>query len=47
MNPLSATPGGVSIRVHVQPRASRTEILGLHGDAIKIRLAAAPVDGAA
>jgi uncharacterized protein (TIGR00251 family) len=47
LNPISATPGGVAIRVHVQPRASRTEILGLHGDAIKIRLAAAPVDGAA
>jgi len=47
LNPISATAGGVSIRVHVQPRASRTEVLGLHGNALKIRLAAAPVDGAA
>jgi len=47
LNPISATAGGVSIRVHIQPRASRTEVLGLHGNALKIRLAAAPVDGAA
>jgi len=33
--------------VHVVPRARRTEVSGRHGDAIKIRLAAAPVDGAA
>jgi len=47
LNPISATPDGVAIRVYVQPRASRSEVLGLHGDTIKIRLAAAPVDGAA
>ena len=33
--------------VHVQPRARRTELAGGHGDAIKVRLAAPPVDGAA
>ena len=33
--------------VHVVPRAKRTEVVGRHGDAIRIRLAAPPVDGAA
>ena len=33
--------------VHVQPRASRTGISGTHGDAIRVRLHAPPVDGAA
>ena len=38
---------GVVLSVHIQPKASRTECVGFHGDAIKIRVAAPPVDGAA
>ena len=33
--------------LHVVPRASRTEVVGMHGDAVKLRLAAPPVEGAA
>jgi uncharacterized protein (TIGR00251 family) len=36
-----------TIVVHVVPRAKVTEVAGRHGDAIRIRLAAPPVDGAA
>jgi uncharacterized protein len=31
----------------VQPRASRTELIGVRGDEIRVRVAAPPVDGAA
>lgn len=36
-----------TLTVHVQPGAKRTEVAGVHGDALKIRLAAPPVDGKA
>jgi uncharacterized protein (TIGR00251 family) len=41
------TPTGIRLRVRVQPRASRTEIAGPYGNAVKVRLAAPPVEGAA
>jgi uncharacterized protein (TIGR00251 family) len=40
-------PRSVVLAVHVQPRAARTEVVGLYGDALRIRLMAPPVDGAA
>lgn len=38
---------GVRFSVSIQPRASKNEISGLHNGALKIRLTAPPVDGAA
>lgn len=38
---------GVILRLHVQPGAKRTAIAGMHGDAVKLRLAAPAVDGKA
>lgn len=45
--PIQAITGGVRISIYVQPRASRTEVVGLHADAIKLRVAAPPVEGEA
>ncbi len=42
-----ATDGNVTLTLHIQPGAKKTEFAGLHGDALKIRLAAPPVDGKA
>ena len=42
-----AADGRITLTLHIQPGAKKTELAGLHGDALKIRLAAPPVDGKA
>jgi uncharacterized protein (TIGR00251 family) len=45
--PYTETSDGLVFKVHVVPRASRSEIVGEHNGALRIRIAAAPVEGAA
>lgn len=47
MSWYQANAKGWVISLHIQPGAKSTEVVGLHGDALKIRLAAPPVDGKA
>ena len=44
---LSVDAGVVRFSVHAKPRAKKSRIVGVHGDALDVALAAPPVDGAA
>jgi uncharacterized protein len=44
---LTAVAGGVIVRVHARPGASRARVAGLHGEALKVQVRARPVEGAA
>jgi uncharacterized protein (TIGR00251 family) len=41
------TAGGWSLALHVHPGAKRAEVAGLHGDRLKVRIAAPALDGRA
>jgi len=44
---LQQTKHGVEIKVHIQPRASKNEIIGTYGGRLKITLTSPPVEDAA
>ena len=44
---LQETAAGVLLRLQVQPRSSRNQLVGLQGELLKIKLCSPPVDGAA
>ena len=44
---IQATPDGVRIRIRLVPRASRDQVMGEHGGALRIAITAPPVEGKA
>ena len=44
---LNSSRDGLILSVHVQPGAQTTVVSGVHGDRLKIRIAASPTDGRA
>ena len=44
---LRGVPGAVELTVYAQPRASKSRVAGVHGEALKVQIAAPPVDGEA
>ncbi len=47
MLPVKETPQGMTFKVFIQPRSSKNNLAGLYADALKIKITAPPVDGAA
>ncbi len=44
---LGPCAGGVVLRIHAQPGASRSRVAGVYGEALKVQVRARPVGGAA
>lgn len=44
---LRTSGADVVLSLHIQPGAKKTEVAGVHGEALKVRLGAPPVDGKA
>jgi uncharacterized protein (TIGR00251 family) len=44
---ITEVADGIVIRLHLQPRASKTEICGIQGEELKVRVTSPPVDDAA
>lgn len=47
MIPVSESDEGIVFQVRVVPRSSRSEVAGIQGDSLKVRLKAPPVEGRA
>ena len=47
MSAIEQTAEGLRLHILLQPKASKDQILGLHGDELKISITAPPIDGQA
>ena len=47
MSAIEQTPEGLRLKIILQPKASKDQIVGLHDDELKITITAPPVDGQA
>ena len=47
MSAVERAATGLTLRLYIQPKASRDAVIGLHGDEVKIAITAPPVDGQA
>jgi TIGR00251 family protein len=47
MSAIEETAEGLRLHILLQPKASKDQILGLHGDELKISITAPPIDGQA
>lgn len=47
MSAVTRQDDDLVIRLYIQPKASRDQIVGLHGDELKVAVTSPPVDGQA
>ncbi|AKJ41182.1 DUF167 family protein YggU [Pragia fontium] len=47
MSAVEQQPDAIVLRLYIQPKASRDQIVGLHGEELKVAITAPPVDGQA
>lgn len=47
MSAIEQYPDAMVLRLYIQPKASRDQIIGLHGEELKVAITAPPVDGQA
>lgn len=45
--PITQDDNDLLIRLYIQPKASRDQIVGLHDDELKVAITAPPIDGKA
>ena len=44
---IRSIDGGIEVRLHIQPRAKQSGIVGIHNKSLKVKITAPPVDDAA